>query len=75
MDESGEIRGTGFNIVVDRLYDRLQEGKDYYISKARVKPAYKKFNNVANDYELSLEINTEVEEVGTRKRPNSAAEN
>ena len=66
MDETGEIRGTGFNLVVDSLYDKLQEGKVYYISKARVNLAKKKFNNVANDYELALERNTEVEEVGTR---------
>jgi len=62
MDETGEIRGTGFNLVVEALYDKLQEGKVYYISKARVNLAKKKFNNVPNDYELALERNTEVEE-------------
>jgi len=64
MDETGEIRGTGFNLVVDQLYEKLQEGKVYYISKARVNLAKKKFSNIANDYELALEKNTEVEEVG-----------
>jgi replication factor A1 len=63
MDESGEIRGTGFNHVVDELYNKFEEGKVYYISKARVNLAKKKFGNVANDYELSFEKNTEVEEV------------
>jgi replication factor A1 len=63
MDETGEIRGTGFNLVVDELYPKLEEGKVYYISKARVNLAKKKFSNLANDYELSLERNTEVEEV------------
>ena len=67
MDETAEIRGTGFNLVVDQLYDKLQEGKVYYISKARVNLAKKKFNNVANDYELALEKNTEVEEVRTQQ--------
>ncbi|KDQ61103.1 hypothetical protein JAAARDRAFT_124049 [Jaapia argillacea MUCL 33604] len=62
MDESGEIRGTGFNAVVDELYEKLQEGKVYFISKARVNLAKKKFSNVANDYELTLEKNTEVTE-------------
>ncbi|KAG5645082.1 hypothetical protein DXG03_007173 [Asterophora parasitica] len=62
MDETGEIRGTGFNTAVDELYPRLEEGKVYYISKARVNLAKKKFSNVANDYELSFERNTEVEE-------------
>ena len=63
MDESGEIRGTGFNTVVDELYPRLEEGKVYFISKARVNLAKKKFSNLTNDYELSFERNTEVEEV------------
>ncbi|KAG1754337.1 hypothetical protein EDB19DRAFT_1892356 [Suillus lakei] len=62
MDESGEIRGTGFNAVVDELYEKFEEGKVYYISKARVNLAKKKFSNLQNDYELSLEKNTEVEE-------------
>jgi replication factor A1 len=62
MDESGEIRGTGFNQVVDDLYDKLEEGKVYFVSKARVNLAKKKFSNLSNDYELSLEKNTEIEE-------------
>ena len=63
MDETGEIRATGFNAVVDELYDKLEEGKVYYISKGRVNLAKKKFSNVQNDYEMSLEKNTVVEEV------------
>lgn len=63
MDESGEIRGTGFNQVVDELYDKLEEGKVYFLSKARVNLAKKKFSNLTNDYELSFEKNTEIEEV------------
>lgn len=63
MDDSGEIRATAFNAVVDDLYPRLEEGKVYYISKARVNLAKKKFSNLNNDYELGLEKNTEIEEV------------
>ncbi|KAI6005784.1 hypothetical protein EDD15DRAFT_2384466 [Pisolithus albus] len=62
MDESGEIRGTGFNAVVDALYDKFEEGKVYYVSKARVNLAKKKFSHIQNEYELNLERNTEVEE-------------
>lgn len=69
MDQSGEIRATAFNAVVDELYDRFEEGKVYYISKARVNLAKKKFSNLQNDYELSLEKNTEVEEVCTTPLP------
>ena len=63
MDETGEIRGTAFNAVVDELYPKIEEGKVYYISKARVNLAKKKFSNINNDYELALERSTEVEEV------------
>ena len=63
MDETGEIRGTAFNAVVDELYDKIQEGKVYYVSKARVNLAKKKYSIIANDYELALERNTEIEEV------------
>ncbi|KAA1469388.1 replication factor-a protein [Dentipellis sp. KUC8613] len=62
MDETGEIKATGFNAVVDALYDKLQEDRVYYISKARVNLAKKKFTTVNNEYELSLERNTEIEE-------------
>ncbi|KAH9945846.1 replication factor-a protein [Epithele typhae] len=63
MDESGEIRATAFNAAVDQFYDRIQEGKVYTISKAKVNLAKRKFSNVNNEYELTLERNTEIEEV------------
>jgi replication factor A1 len=64
MDETAEIRGTAFNAVADDLYEKFQEGKVYFVSNARVNLAKKKFSNLPNDYELSFERNTEVEEVG-----------
>lgn len=63
MDETGEIRATAFNTVVDDLYDRVEEGKVYFISKARVNIAKKKFASSTTDFEISLERNTEIEEV------------
>lgn len=71
MDDSGEIRATGFNAVVDDLYPLFEEGKVYYLSKARVNLAKKKFSNVNNDYELGLEKNTEIEEVSVWFFPNA----
>ncbi|KAI9462214.1 hypothetical protein HD554DRAFT_2289372 [Boletus coccyginus] len=62
MDETGEIRATAFNAVVDELYDKFEENKVYYISKGRINLAKKKFSNVQNDYEMNLEKNTEIEE-------------
>lgn len=62
LDESGEIRGTGFNDQCDALYELLQEGKVYYVSApCRVVPAKKQFSNVNNDYELTFERDTVVE--------------
>ncbi|KAJ7172077.1 hypothetical protein C8R46DRAFT_1215943 [Mycena filopes] len=62
MDETGEIRATAFNLVATTLYDKLQEGKVYFISRARVNIAKKQFSHLNNEYELGLEKNTEIEE-------------
>ncbi|EKM79500.1 hypothetical protein AGABI1DRAFT_114047 [Agaricus bisporus var. burnettii JB137-S8] len=62
MDDSGEIKATAFNSVVDELFPRLEDSKVYYISKARVNFAKKKFSNVTNDYELTLERSTQITE-------------
>ena len=63
MDESGEISATGFNQAVDDFYEKLQEGKSYYIPQARVGIAKKRFTNVSNEYDLSLSKETTIEEV------------
>lgn len=63
MDETGEIRATAFNAVAIALYDKLQEGKVYYISRARVNIAKKQFSHLSNEYELGFEKNTEIDEV------------
>ena len=62
LDESGEIRGTGFNDQCDALYDIFHEGGVYYISSpCRVNMAKKQFSNLNNDYELMFERDTQVE--------------
>ncbi|KAL8968621.1 MAG: hypothetical protein Q9183_002379 [Haloplaca sp. 2 TL-2023] len=62
LDESGEIRGTGFNDQCDMLYEVFQEGGVYYItSPCRVQMAKKQFTNLNNDYELTFEKDTMVE--------------
>ncbi len=64
LDESGEIRGTGFNDQCDALYELFQEGGVYYISApCRVQLAKKQFTNLNNDYELTFERDTVVEKV------------
>ncbi|CAK5277292.1 unnamed protein product [Mycena citricolor] len=62
MDETGEIRGTGFNAVADDLFDRFELNKVYFISKARVNIAKKQFSHLTNEYELGFDRNTQVEE-------------
>lgn len=63
MDESGEIRATAFNEEVDRLYERLEEGKVYLVSKGRISVAKRKFGNSTNDFEIAFSRDTEIEEV------------
>jgi replication factor A1 len=65
LDETGEIRATGFNEVAEKLFPIFQEGTVYYISApCRVSLAKKQFSNLPNDYELQFERDTEVEKVG-----------
>ncbi|QUC23289.1 uncharacterized protein UV8b_07530 [Ustilaginoidea virens] len=62
LDESGEIKATGFNDQCDAFYDLLHEGSVYYISSpARVNLAKKQFSNLANDYEITFERDTRIE--------------
>ena len=67
MDESGEISATGFNQSVDDFYEKLEEGKTYYVTKARVGLSKKKFTTVTNEYELSFSKETIIEEVSVKR--------
>lgn len=62
LDESGEIRATGFNDQCDQLYDLFQENSVYYISTpCKTQIAKKQFSNLNNDWELVFERDTRVE--------------
>ncbi|KAF2722320.1 replication factor-a protein [Polychaeton citri CBS 116435] len=62
LDDSGEIRATGFNDAVDSWYEMIQEGGVYYITTpCRVQLAKRQFSNVNNDYELTFERDTQIE--------------
>ena len=64
LDDTAEIRATGFTETCDRLYDVFEEGVVYYISApCKVLLAKKQFSNLPNDYELQFENGTEVEKV------------
>ncbi|KAF2747195.1 replication factor-a protein [Sporormia fimetaria CBS 119925] len=62
LDDTGEIRGTAFNDVAERLYDVFQKDTVYYVSApCRVTLAKKQFSNLPNDYEIQFERDTLVE--------------
>ncbi|XP_074495993.1 replication protein A 70 kDa DNA-binding subunit [Sebastes fasciatus] len=54
VDESGEIRVTGFNQEVDKFFSLVEVGKVYYVSKCSLKIANKQYTSVKNDYEMTL---------------------
>ncbi|XP_008557136.1 replication protein A 70 kDa DNA-binding subunit [Microplitis demolitor] len=60
VDESGEIRCTGFTDTVDKFYNTIEVGQIYYISRGILKVANKNFNTTNNDYEMTLNIDTEI---------------
>lgn len=60
LDESGEIRCTAFRDLCDKFYDRIEIGQVYYISRCQLKPANKQFNNLKNDYEMTLTNDSEI---------------
>jgi replication factor A1 len=67
IDDSGEIRATGFNDVVDKFYDMIKVNEVYYISKAQVKVAKRQYSSIRNEYELSLDSNSIIQPVNYLK--------
>lgn len=62
LDTSGEIRATAFNDNAVKFNEILQEGKVYYVSKARLQPAKPQFTNLSHPYELAMDKDTIIEE-------------
>ncbi|SCU82414.1 LADA_0C05094g1_1 [Lachancea dasiensis] len=62
LDTSGEIRATAFNDNAVKYYEVLQEGRVYYISKARIQPSKPQFSNLSHPYELQLDRDTVIED-------------
>nr|XP_043636606.1 replication protein A 70 kDa DNA-binding subunit B [Erigeron canadensis] len=62
-DEDGtQIQATMFNEAARKFFDVFQMGKVYYISKGTLKLANKQYKTVQNDYEMTLNENSQVEE-------------
>lgn len=62
LDESDEIRATAFNEMAEKFANLLEEGKVYYVSKARIQQSKPKFSHLSHPYELSLDRDTEITE-------------
>ncbi|XP_029467040.1 replication protein A 70 kDa DNA-binding subunit isoform X2 [Rhinatrema bivittatum] len=60
VDESGEIRATGFNEQVDKFFSLIEVNKVYYFSKGTLKIANKQYTAVKNDYEMTFTNETSV---------------
>jgi replication factor A1 len=73
LDNTGEIKATAFNAAADEHFDKIREGGVYYVSRARVNVAKKKFSNLPNDYEITLEKTSEVVEVSPTSSRNKLA--
>ncbi|EPS69068.1 hypothetical protein M569_05699, partial [Genlisea aurea] len=67
-DEDGtQIQATMFNNAAKKFFDRFQLGKVFYVSKGVLKIANKQFKTVQNDYEMTLNENSEVEEASNEE--------
>lgn len=56
-----------FNEAAKKFYEKFELGKVYYISKGTLKVANKQFKTVKNDYEMTLNENSVVEEAGNEE--------
>jgi replication factor A1 len=63
IDEDGtRIEATLWRDVATKYFDKVEEGKVYYVSKAGLKPANKTYSSIPNDYQLLISDRTEIEE-------------
>ena len=56
-----------FNEAARKFYEKFQLGKVYYISKGTLKVANKQYKTVKNDYEMTLNENSVVEEAANEE--------
>ncbi|WUR04158.1 replication factor A protein 1 (RFA1) [Vairimorpha necatrix] len=68
-DETGQIKVVAFSEVVDMFYPIIEIGRVYTIQKGLVKMSNKQFSNNNNDYEIHLDVNSEIEKVEDNETP------
>ncbi|XP_076907473.1 replication protein A 70 kDa DNA-binding subunit B-like [Bidens hawaiensis] len=61
-DDGTQIQATMFNTAARKFFEVFDPGKVYYISNGYLKRANKTYNRVDNDYEMTLNENSQVEE-------------
>ncbi|XP_057952640.1 replication protein A 70 kDa DNA-binding subunit B [Malania oleifera] len=67
-DEDGtQIQATMFNEAAKKFFEKFQLGRVYYVSRGTLKVANKQFKIVQNDYEMTLNENSEVEEAANEE--------
>lgn len=63
VDREGTmIQGTAFNDVAERLDSELQQDQIYTFTNGQIKIANKKFTSIKNDYCITFEYSTQVEQ-------------
>ncbi|KAH3732173.1 Replication protein A 70 kDa DNA-binding subunit [Pelomyxa schiedti] len=62
-DKGGEIRMTGFQDSIDKFYELLQVDHVYLISRCTLKFANKQYTSIKHDYELTLKVDSIIQEV------------
>lgn len=60
-DESGEIRITGYDESVDRIYNEVIEDEIYTIENGRIQLTDKNYNKTGHDYEIVIDDTTHFE--------------
>jgi replication factor A1 len=60
LDDSGEVRLSGFTQAAESFYDILEENQVYFFKNFSVKPANRQFSQLDNDYEIQFTGETQV---------------
>ncbi|CAH8313010.1 unnamed protein product [Eruca vesicaria subsp. sativa] len=60
--DGGEIRAACFNAVADQFFEQIVVGNLYLISRGSLRPAQKKYNHLPNDYEITLNNESTIEQ-------------
>ena len=68
-DDSGQIKVVAFSESVDIFYPIIEIGRVYTIQKGEIKMSKKTFSNNNNDYEIQLDVNSEIKKVEDNETP------